>query len=108
MKANDLSMGKRVFHENFGWCKIIHPFLAAVSEKSGKALIDTEADEITYYIMGHGYKTFKRDENGRNIVYVPIEELHPDENFEQTEKYLLGKIALNCQLTFWPKKGGKL
>jgi hypothetical protein len=98
MKASEIKIGKRVFHAIFGWCKIQTP-----ANTKGECLVDLEADEIEYYVMGKGYVKYKREMDGRlnrNILLTHIDELFISEK-EVTSIMRLKKTALNPKLTFW-------
>lgn len=82
----------RVFHALFGWCKI-----RMISEKS--SVIDCEAKKITYYIIGKGLKHYERDENGCQIVCVPVEELFSTKE-EVPKIYGLQATAMSLKLTY--------
>ena len=81
----------RVFHALFGWCKI-----RMLSEKS--AVIDCEAKTITYYVIAKGLKHYERDENGCQIVCVPVEELFSTKE-EVPKIYHLQATAMSLKLT---------
>jgi hypothetical protein len=94
---NHIKTGNRLYHAIFGWCKII-------SSVSDKTLVDLEADEIEYYVMGHGYVKYSRDKStNQNILYTPTKDLFESDSVVPKE-YGLQKMALNPQLTFWKKK----
>ena len=86
-----LENGKRVFHAIFGWCVI-----DALGKE--KAIINCEADIIEYFIMGKGAVRYVRDENGRQIVCVPISELYQNEE-SVPDIFSLQKTAMNVKLT---------
>ena len=95
MKAKDIKIGKRVYHEIFGWCKITHP------PNPDYTLIDLEADAVEYYVIGKGYVHYERDKKtGENIVYVPISELYQDDK-DLPPLAHLHRTALNPTLTYW-------
>lgn len=104
MKASELSVDKRVYHEIFGWVKVIHPFVERIISESEKCLVDIEADEVSYFVAPGDYQTFKRQEDGRNIVFTPINRLHPDQDYEKTPERSLYKLALHPELKFWEKQ----
>jgi hypothetical protein len=92
--------GKRAYHAIFGWCKIETP-----PNSANKCLVNLEADEIEYYVMGQGYVHYKRGEDNtgdRHILLTPIEDLFESEK-DVTDIYHLKKMALNPTLTFWDK-----
>ena len=94
MKPKEIKIGDRLYHAIFGWCKITHP------PNPDHTLIDLECDEVEYYVMGKGYVNYKRDNEGHNIVYVPISELFKDEK-NIPDILHLKKTALNPKLIFW-------
>lgn len=83
--------GERVFHPLFGWSTIeilgIH-----------NVLINCEADEIEYYVMGKGYVKHVRDKEGKQIVSTHISEIFKDEE-NIPEIFSLKKAAMNIKLT---------
>lgn len=94
MNANEIKIGERIYHGIFGWCKAMHP-----ATPSGSVLVDLEADEIEYYQMGIGYKTYQRSLNGLNILLTPISDLLPDD--KNIPNFIhLKKMALNPKLKF--------
>ena len=97
MDKKKIKIGKRVYHAIFGWCKVY----SSVNPEN-KTLVNLEADEIDYYVMGQGYEHYKRDESGENILYTPIEDLFEDDK-NIPDIFHLKKVALNPTLTFWKK-----
>jgi hypothetical protein len=68
----EIIIGLNYYHLLFGWCKVTHP----VSD-SGKVLVELDADEIEYNVMGKGYVTSKRQNKGHSL-YAPIDDLFED------------------------------
>lgn len=88
-------VNNRKFHFAFGWCKITHPFTA-----SGKTLIDLEADTVEYYVMGKGYVSYSHYAQGRNVVFVPVNELYDSpEEAKGHPNYGLIMGCMNVKLT---------
>ena len=73
----EVEIGKRYYHYIFGWCTVTHP------PTKDKVLVDLEADEIEYYTMGEGYKTYK---------YVPYGPLF------KTLPYLIRRLYENYDI----------
>ena len=95
MEANKIKINSRLYHALFGWCKVISPV------DGDKVLVDLEADSITYYVHGKGYKTITRKENNTNVIQTPIEELSLDENIS-LDMYIK-RLAFSPKITL-PKK----
>ena len=93
-----VKIGQRVYHAIFGWCKVETP-----SNPANKCLVDLEADEIEYYVMGQGYVHYKRGQDGtgkRHILLTPIDDLCKDDK-NIPDILHLKKMALNPTLIFW-------
>ena len=98
MTKNEIKIGTRLYHAMFGWCKVTAPVL------KDKVLVDLEADELEYYVMGRGYVKYKRPgKNQPNILYTPITDLLNSPE-EMTDILRLGKLTLNPTVKFWDKK----
>lgn len=95
-KKSKFKNGQRVFHAIFGWCVID---LLGIE----KSIVNCDADEIEYYVMGVGYKKYVRDDYGKQIVCVPISELFLTEE-EVPNVFALQKIAMNLKLIFKNKE----
>lgn len=99
-KIEHLVIGNRVWHFAFGWCKI-----QLYMNGGERAVVDLEADEITYYHMGAGYRTYKRPKKGEpHILNCPVDELFPSETKELPRILALKYTALNPTLKFWKSK----
>ena len=61
-------IGSRVWHFVFGWGKI-------VLSNGTSAFIEFEFKEVSYYVMGQGYRAFSRDKDQGNFINVPLAEL---------------------------------
>lgn len=101
MNKNEIKIGDRLYHEVFGWCKVTHPV-----NNANKTLIDLEADEVSYYVLGKGRLSYSRNKgvnagSNQNIVLVPIHELHKDEKFVHPPMYGLKMQALGVELKYW-------
>lgn len=84
--------GQRLHHIHFGPCKAIHGH--AVNDK---ILLDLDAKEISYYVIGKGYKVVKEDENGENILYCPVLEVFLSaDDVPNDRATILKKIAMNA------------
>lgn len=93
-------IGQRRYHAMFGWCKVLD-----IDIENQKALCDLEADEISYYHMGQGYATYKRDKvTNIHILSTPISDLLLDDKQPLIGLQSLKFIALNPSLKFWTKK----
>ena len=68
MNQSELKMNQRVYHPIFKWGTLCMP------PNQEKSLVEFDFKECSYYIIGKGYKDFKK-ENGDNIIYLPNEEL---------------------------------
>lgn len=108
MKIKDIELGKRVYHFAFGWCKIDAPM--AVGEKGKeKILVDLEADEIEYYVMGQGRKSFQRNlKTGKHILLTPISELLLTDKLSKGNTLALQILALSPKITFWDANKEKI
>lgn len=102
MNSKEIKIGDRLYHAIFGWCKVTHPPLP------DKCLVDLEADEIEYYVMGKGYVKYTRDKDGRNSLLSPISELLKDDKQPLDGLLSLKKMACNPTLTFWKGKEEKI
>lgn len=100
MKKEELPIGTRCYHAIFGWCKVTHPIVFDLNERT---LVELEADEIKYYRAGEGYATFKRDESGAHALYTPISDLLKDDKEKLPANLALKKAALNPEIIFWKK-----
>lgn len=90
--------GQRLFHIIFGWVKVTHPVV------NGSTLVDIEADEVEYYVMGKGRVRYKRQPDGTNSVHVKVNELVESDQTKLTTEQHLFKMSKGCELTFWNKK----
>ena len=93
MTQKELKIGQRVWHPVFKWGTFRLP------PGEVKSLVDFDFKECSYYIPGHGYKSFKKENRG-NTIYLPNEELFSREIKvnELSEKIKLKIIALNTTL----------
>lgn len=78
------NVNERVYHYIFGWCKVLTPVNSA-----GDCLVDLEAQQVSYYVMGKGTHTAKRNEQGANVILTPAEELVKDDQVKLTSKQSL-------------------
>jgi len=95
MKNEEIKVGQRLYHIIFGWCEVTHPV-----NGEGKTLINLDAKEISYYKMGEGYVSYKKDPQGQNIVYTPIVDLVKDEKVLLSKDQMLKRAAMNCTITY--------
>lgn len=72
MTQQELKIGMRVYHPIFLWGTVRLP------PNTDKTFVDFDFKECSYYIMGEGYRTFKK-QNGDNGVYLPNDELFEKE-----------------------------
>lgn len=93
MKQAELQIGMRVWSPIFGWGTLLHP------PTENKSLVDFDFKECSYYIMGKGYKTFKK-EDGDNIVFLPNDELFENDKAQIPPIIQLKKKALNPTVTY--------
>lgn len=92
----ELTIGKRVYHIMFGWCKITHP----VTNETGKTLVDLEADEISYIVDGHR-NTYQRDGNRSHMLYTAINQLFEFEPLKPHPYLIFKKESMRPELKFW-------
>lgn len=99
MEAKEVKVGDRLYHCCFGWCKITHP----VSPEDTKVLVDLEADEIEYYTIGVGYKSYARPAKGEaHVLYTPISHLYRSEESAKVDHIAqLRRSATNPTIKFW-------
>ena len=97
IEALGLGHGKRVWHFAFGWGKVID-----IDFANGKTLVDLEADSISYYHMGEGYKTYTRNSEGNHYFTAPSGEFFDSEkpSSEWPGTLSLKHAALNPKITF--------
>lgn len=95
MIKKELKIGLRVYHPIFKWGTVRLP------PNDDKTFVDFDFKECSYYIIGHGYKSFKK-ENGDNGIYLPNDELFLKEvsNNELSKKMNLKILALNATVIF--------
>lgn len=95
-REQGFTAGQRVYHIFFGWAKVYVNVVAG-----GKILIDLEAKEVSYYVMGQGYMTYKRDDDGRNILRTPIDQIvNSPEQVPKDNATHLKKMALNATVIY--------
>lgn len=92
-----IKVGDRLYHIVFGWVNVTHPAI------NGMTLVDIEADEVEYYVMGKGRVGYKRQQNGENIVYTDVSDLVESDTVKLTTEQHLRKMSYGCKLTFWEK-----
>lgn len=89
---SNYTRNQRLWHLHFGPCKVHLGFVA-----SDKIVVDLDAKEISYYVMGKGYKTVKEDSNGNNYLRCPVSELFASEQDVPSDKITaLKKVAMNA------------
>lgn len=93
MIQSQLKIGMKVYHPIFRWGTVILP------PNEDKTFVLFDFEEVSYYIIGVGYKTFKK-ENGDNGIYLPNCELydHVATVDEIPEVLRLKMLALNATI----------
>ena len=92
-----IKVGDRLYHIIFEWVRVTHPVI------NGKTLVDIEADEVEYYVMGRGRVRYKRQPDGTNIVFTEVSDLVEGDTVKLTTEQYLRKMSYGCELTFWEK-----
>jgi hypothetical protein len=100
MDKNEIKIGGRYYHICFGWCKVTHTVAP-----TNKVLVELEADEIEYYVIGQGRENYQRNkETGRHILYTPISDLIKEKR-ALTHDELLKKATLSPRIYKWDESG---
>ena len=101
METNQIKIGDRYYHICFGWCTVTHP----VSTTTNRVLVDLEADEIEYYVIGQGRDNYQRDKKtGKHILYTPVSDLIKEKR-TLTPDELLKKASLSPRIYKWDESG---
>jgi len=100
MEVNQIKVGDRYYHICFGWCTVTHPVAP-----TNKVLVELEADEIEYYVIGEGLWNYKRNKNtGRHILHTPVSDLIKEKR-TLTSDELLKRASLSPRIYKWDESG---